>query len=92
MEIVSIEARTFEAMMSRFEAFTQRVDTLYERNKGNKMHEWLDNQQVCQILNVSKRTLQAMRDSSKISYSKIGYKIFYRPADVEKLIETIAAK
>ena len=57
MEIVNIEARTFEAMMTRFEALEKKMNSLHnEHDKGLK--KWLDNQDVCLILNISKRTLQ----------------------------------
>ena len=46
MEIINIEARTFEAMMERFEAFARKVDILCGQHKGKELKEWLDNQDV----------------------------------------------
>ncbi|KAA6310921.1 hypothetical protein EZS27_037858 [termite gut metagenome] len=86
MEIVNIEARTFEAMMSRFEAFAQKVEKLCD-GQDKSLHRWLDNQEVCQILNISKRTLQAYRDNGALSYTQINRKMFYKPEDVERLIK-----
>lgn len=91
MEIVTVEARTWEAMMSRFEAFTQRVETLCE-GQDKSLHQWLDNQDVCQILNISKRTLQTYRDNGTLPYSQINHKIYYKPADVEKVINSLKMK
>ncbi len=87
MEIVSIEARTYEAMMECFEHFTRSVDALCERHGDKELKKWLDNQDVCQILNISKRTLQTLRDSGKLSYSLIGSKAFYKKEDVQTFIE-----
>ncbi|MDR0510622.1 MAG: helix-turn-helix domain-containing protein [Rikenellaceae bacterium] len=85
MEVINIEAQTFEAMMSRFEAFTQKVETLCEiRDKS--LHRWLDNQDVCQILNISKRTLQTYRDNGTLAYTQINHKMYYKPEDVEQII------
>ncbi|MFR9592821.1 MAG: helix-turn-helix domain-containing protein [Rikenellaceae bacterium] len=50
------------------------------------LNKWLDNQDVCEILNIKPRTLQSYRDSGRIAYSQIGKKIFYRPEDVLKLL------
>ena len=91
MEIVTVEARTWEAMMSRFEAFAQRVETLCE-GQDKSLHQWLDNQDVCQILNISKRTLQTYRDNGTLPYSQINHKIYYKPADVEKVINQLKVK
>jgi hypothetical protein len=88
MEIVNIEARTFEAMMSRFEAFAKKVEKLCEgQDKGLK--KWFDNQDVCQILNISKRSLQTYRDNGTLPYTQINHKMFYKPEDVEQVINKL---
>jgi hypothetical protein len=46
MEVINIEAQTFEAMMSRFEAFTQKVKNLCGDHQDKSLHRWLDNQDV----------------------------------------------
>ncbi len=86
MEIVNVEARTFEAMMTRFENFAARVDALCRENGDKTLQTWLDGEDVCKLLGISPRTLQTFRDSGKFPYTRIEHKMFYRPADVEKLI------
>jgi hypothetical protein len=91
MEIVNIEARTFEAMMNRFETLERKMDSLYsEQDKGLK--EWLDNQDVCLILNISKRTLQTYRDNGTLPYSQINHKIYYKPNDIKPVMHKLLAK
>ena len=89
MEIINMEARTFEAMMTRFESFAARVESLCRENGEKTLKQWLDGQEVCQILGVSPRTLQTFRDSGKIPYTRIEHKMYYRPIDVEKLIQKL---
>ena len=84
-----MEARTFEAMMSRFEAFAARVESLCRKNGEKTLKQWLDGHEVCQILGISPRTLQTFRDSGKIPYTRIEHKMYYRPADVEQLIQKL---
>lgn len=84
---MNIEARTYEAMMSRFEQFAQRVETLCRRHESKDLKEWLDSQDVCEILNVTKRTLQTLRDNGRLAYTMIARKVYYRPQDVQRLIE-----
>ena len=50
--------------------------------------EWLDSQQVMQMLNISPRTLQGLRNSRDLAYSKIRGKLYYRTEDIEKLLES----
>lgn len=87
MEIVSMEASTFEAMMAGFESFARRVETLCRQHGEKRLQEWLDNQDVCEILGISKRTLQTYRDNGTLAFSQIGHKMYYRREDVKKLMD-----
>ena len=46
----------------------------------------LDNQDLCMLLKVSKRTLQRYRRTGKLRYHRIGQKTFYIEADVKEFI------
>lgn len=89
MEIINIEARTFETMMQGFESFVRKVDKLCEQHVGKGLNEWLDNQDVCLILHISPRALQSLRDTGKLAYTQIDRKMYYKPEDVEKLITKV---
>ena len=79
MEIVSIERKTFEAMVAKFDHFIRRMDAICLRHGEKKMTEWMDNQDVCRMLNISPRTLQTLRDNGTLAYSQINHKTYYRP-------------
>ncbi|MDL2243280.1 helix-turn-helix domain-containing protein [Bacteroidales bacterium OttesenSCG-928-J19] len=88
MEVIIVEKNAFEEIENRFESFCGKVEDLCEKaDRGLK--NWLDNQDVCLILNVSLRTLQFYRDSRKIAYSRVGHKIYYKQEDVEKMLQKI---
>ena len=91
MEIVNIEAKTFEAMLSKFESFAARMEHLC-RLYGDKESDWLDNQDVCMLLNISPRTLQTLRDNGTLAYSQINHKTYYKPQDVEKALPLVEEK
>lgn len=92
MEIINVESRTWEIMMARFEAFAERVEKLCQSGGDKTLKKWLDNQEVCGILNISKRTLQTMRDNGTLSYTQINHKMFYKPEDVERVINKLNDK
>ena len=75
MEIVSIERKTFEAMVAKFDRFVSRMDAICHRHGEKKMSEWMDNQDVCRMLNISPRTLQTLRDNGTLAYSQINQRI-----------------
>ena len=90
MNVINIEATTFEAMMTRFESFAERVESLCRENGDKSLQTWLDTQEVCELLGVqSKRTIQSYRDSGLLPYSRIEHKIYYRPEDVQRMLERL---
>lgn len=88
MEIVSIEAKTFEEMGSALLSFKQRLQYLCSRYRSKEMDEWIDNQEACAILNISPRTLQSLRSNGTLAFSKIERRTYYRKRDVMQLLET----
>ena len=62
------------------------------RGTDKRHGEWLDNQDVCQILNISPRTLQTLRQNGTLAYSQIEHKVYYKPEDVERNIPLVEDK
>ena len=85
MEVVTIEKRTFSYVCERFTEFAKRIESLCSTHT-QKVENWLDSQEVCLLLGFSKRTLQYYRSSGRLAYSQIGSKIYYKSADIEKII------
>lgn len=50
--------------------------------------DWIEGQEVMIALNISKRTLQSLRDNDTLPYSRINGKFYYKIADLEKLLES----
>ena len=50
--------------------------------------EWLDSQQVCQLLKISPRTLESYRYKKVLKFGKIGGKIYYKYTDIIKKLES----
>ena len=49
--------------------------------------EWLTNPEALEFLQVSRPTLQRLRSSGKLPFSKVGSKLYYRRTDLERLLE-----
>jgi len=62
------------------------------RGADKRLGEWLDNQDVCQILNISPRTLQTLRQNGTLAYSQIEHKIYYKPEDIERIIPIVEVR
>lgn len=90
MEIVIIEKKTFEALLSGVSTLTEKVNVLHHRCNEKAMSNWLDGEEVCRQLKISIRTLQKLRDNRLIGYSQINRKFYYKPQEVERLLPTIS--
>lgn len=85
MEIIAIERQTFEQIKDRFILFSKQIKKLCTNEQPKD--KWLDNQDVCELLNISKRSLQYYRNCGKLSFSQINNKCYYKVSDVEKLLK-----
>lgn len=91
METITIEKKTLEIVDAKFKDFVTKLAELRSRY-DKRMSEWMDNSDVCQILNISKRTLQTYRDNGTIPFARINRKMFYKKEDIEKLLEHLKAQ
>ena len=67
------------------------MDALCHAHRIGESEPWLDNQQVCQLLNISKRTLQTLRSNGSLSCTQINHKIYYRAEDVRSFLAVLEA-
>ena len=88
--MIPLDKETFEAYMDRLLEQVERVvGALDKKNKkpqnylnGERLY---DNQDVCLLLNISKRTLQRYRDNG-LKYYTILHKTYYREKDLHEFI------
>ena len=92
MEVISIERSTYEELLTSFNSFVTKMKEMANRGKDKGLGDWLDNQDVCQMLNISPRTLQTLRDNGTLAYSQINRKVYYKPEDVEHILHVVAGR
>ena len=89
MEVISIERSTYEELLTSFNSFVEQMKKMASRGTDKKLGDWLDNQDVCQMLNISPRTLQTLRDNGTLAYSQINHKVYYKPEDVKGILSPV---
>jgi hypothetical protein len=55
-------------------------------NIENMPSDWIDGQNVMQMLHISPRTLQTLRSNGTMPYSRIGNKLYYLKSDILKIL------
>lgn len=83
MEVVTFQSTVYQELVGKLDAINQRLNAKEKEPK----EKWLDNQELMQLMKISKRTAQHYRDSGLISFSQVGNKIYYRLSDVEDLLK-----
>jgi len=85
MEAMILSSEQFDKLVSQIETLNERVEKI---NKKDPLEDrWLDIQDVCELLHISKRTLQSYRDKGILPFSQIGAKIYYKARDIQKHLE-----
>ena len=92
MEVISIERSTYEELLTSFNSFVIKMKEMAIRGNDKGLGDWLDNQDVCNILNITPRTLQTSRDNGTLAYSQINRKVYYKPEDVENILHVVAGR
>ena len=102
MEIISIEKKTFEELVSRLGQFFKRMDSI-NRQRLDRItkdaatiadenqpllggEHYLTDRELSQRLKISRRTLQDYRNNGILPYRQLGGKILYRRSDIEHVL------
>ena len=56
MEMIMIEKRVYDSMVAKLETLAGRVEALNAKQQ-KRLGRWLDNEEVCEMLCIAKRTL-----------------------------------
>ena len=89
IEIVNIEKTAYDKFVGQFEGFVKKMTEMGNRGTNKCLGDWLDNDEVCRILRISKRTLQTLRDNGTLAYSQISHKTYYKQEDVESVMSIV---
>lgn len=87
---MNIDKENFEAWMERimdmFDKLNQQLERMQKQKNWLDGEQILDNQDLCFLLKVTKRTLQRYRMKGILPYFNIDGRNYYRASDVHKLI------
>lgn len=87
MEVVVIEKSVFEQIQKDVQQLNNSLQVVMDTYKGIWQKEkWLDSQEVCLLLGISKRALQYYKDQKLLPFSCINRKNYFKRSDVEQLL------
>lgn len=88
MEVIAIQKSALDGMTNELKALLELTENATMKYTSIfKEEKWLDNQEVCLMMNITKRTLQTYKDKGLLPYSKLNRKNYYKISDVQALLE-----
>ena len=83
MEVITIQSDAYKAILAKLESLEQKLVDDQEHDR------LITNEELCLLLNISKRTAQHYRDSGLIQFSQpqAGAKVYYKLSWVNEMIE-----
>lgn len=88
MEITVLDIQILTALHREVEETSNLIAEITAPYKAlQQATKWLDAQEACQLLNISKRTLQTYRAKGILGATQINRKNYFRLADVELLMQ-----
>ena len=87
-----ISREDFEKIMKRLESIDGKIDRINKVNEVLDGDKLLDNQDLCLLMGITKRTLQRYRHLRKITYLKIEGKMCYRTSDVKEFLKSFEVR
>jgi len=85
MEVITISTDAFKAIMDKMDRIERKLKGQVPQSPLKDT--WLDIQEVCDILKISKRTLQKYRNDGTLPFSKVEGKVYFKASDVQKHLE-----
>ena len=74
MEVLIFQKEAFEEMAAKFNSFSNRVNELLAKQGCKSLNRWLDNQEVCQQLNISPLvSFSTLLATLSLTYSKVSF-------------------
>lgn len=88
MEVIAIQKSALDGMKNELKALLKLTESATQKYIPIfKEEKWLDNQEVCLMMSITKRTLQTYKDKGLLPYSKLNRKNYYKLTDVQALLE-----
>ena len=85
MELVTLTSEAYLQLVSKIDLLRAVLEK--DRKLSPLSETWLDIQEVCVLLKVSKRTLQTYRDNNVLPFSQMNGKIYFKASDIEEHLE-----
>jgi len=79
-------------IVARFDAVEKKLDRLSTTKEAMEGDKLLDNQDLCLLLGITKRSLARYRQKKIIRYYQVDRKTYYKASEVQEFLKTRGKK
>lgn len=90
MEVITFSSDVFQHIMTRLDNMESYFKHVVKQQPLSE--QWLDIDETCEFLKISKRTLQAYRDKGMLTFSQIGGKVYFSASAIEEHLQNHTRK
>jgi hypothetical protein len=87
MEVITVDLQAYRELMAKIDTITRFVVALASREEEQPFNRWVDSYEVCTFLKISDKTMQRLRSSGQVNFSRIRGKNFYRISEIQRLLQ-----
>jgi hypothetical protein len=87
MDVITIESQAYKELITKINSIAKFVLEHQDDDTDNPDDMWVDSYEVCTFLKISERTLQRLRSSRAISFSKMSGKTYYTIAEIKRMLK-----
>jgi hypothetical protein len=86
MEVITIESQAFRDLTAKINTIAKFVAAQQAKAEEEPTDGWVDSYEVCTFLKISAKTLQRLRATNNVTFSRIRGKNFYKISEIERLL------
>jgi len=103
MDVIIMESKAYQELMAKLDHINEFIRSLLQKKEVEEVKEikedtsykvqstskdvWIDSNAVCEMLNISSRTLYRLRKERLIGYSTLRGRCRFKQSDVEQILE-----
>lgn len=86
-DVIILDKKDFKRLEDKVDRITDLVSQIAGVEDMDATDIWLDSGEVCEILKMSRRTLQRLRAKEVIGYTVFGGKCLYQLSEIQRILK-----
>lgn len=88
MDVITVDTAAYQKLEKKLDIIMEFIQSKDVQKAADAQEDemWVDNYDVCTFLKISERTLQRLRTTRKITYSRIDRHVYYQIKEIRRML------